>query len=174
MRNPTACWAIGHRPSSSTARPLRRTHSVKRATAPHASSPFPSKAPRICSPISRDEMQRATPQCAASCTQNGGGWSATQRSEWHSVTESRCRSVASSRLPLGRRGRRRWSRPLGRLALLQPIRSEEHTSELQSRGHLVCRLLLEKKKKFTTSIVKSCRGVLVSPLQAYTASVLAQ
>src|SRR5690625_3515494 len=27
------------------------------------------------------------------------------------------------------------------------IRSEEHTSELQSRGHLVCRLLLEKKKR---------------------------
>src|SRR5690625_6361197 len=26
-------------------------------------------------------------------------------------------------------------------------RSEEHTSELQSRGHLVCRLLLEKKKE---------------------------
>src|SRR5256884_4139290 len=30
------------------------------------------------------------------------------------------------------------------------IRSEEHTSELQSRLHLVCRLLLEKKKKTTT------------------------
>src|SRR5437660_7564826 len=29
-------------------------------------------------------------------------------------------------------------------------RSEEHTSELQSRGHLVCRLLLEKKKKKPT------------------------
>src|SRR5690625_6313872 len=29
------------------------------------------------------------------------------------------------------------------------IRSEEHTSELQSRGHLVCRLLLEKKKSNT-------------------------
>src|SRR5690625_5826545 len=27
------------------------------------------------------------------------------------------------------------------------LRSEEHTSELQSRGHLVCRLLLEKKKQ---------------------------
>src|SRR5437870_10673759 len=27
------------------------------------------------------------------------------------------------------------------------MRSEEHTSELQSRGHLVCRLLLEKKKQ---------------------------
>src|SRR5207253_9304415 len=31
------------------------------------------------------------------------------------------------------------TRPIG-------VRSEEHTSELQSRGHLVCRLLLEKKK----------------------------
>src|SRR5437660_5056719 len=30
---------------------------------------------------------------------------------------------------------------------LRKSRSEEHTSELQSRGHLVCRLLLEKKKK---------------------------
>src|SRR5690625_7103675 len=29
----------------------------------------------------------------------------------------------------------------------QVRRSEEHTSELQSRGHLVCRLLLEKQKK---------------------------
>src|SRR5690625_6408604 len=28
-----------------------------------------------------------------------------------------------------------------------PCRSEEHTSELQSRGHLVCRLLLAKKKR---------------------------
>src|SRR2546422_8250558 len=37
-------------------------------------------------------------------------------------------------LPLLRRLRRR-------------VRSEEHTSELQSRLHLVCRLLLEKKKK---------------------------
>src|SRR2546422_8096054 len=34
-----------------------------------------------------------------------------------------------------------------RLATRRPIRSEEHTSELQSRLHLVCRLLLEKKKK---------------------------
>src|SRR5207253_6353495 len=36
----------------------------------------------------------------------------------------------------------------GALAVLERSseRSEEHTSELQSRGHLVCRLLLEKKK----------------------------
>src|SRR5690625_5439772 len=30
------------------------------------------------------------------------------------------------------------------------VRSEEHTSELQSRGQLVCRLLLEKKKQWQT------------------------
>src|SRR2546429_6159131 len=34
-------------------------------------------------------------------------------------------------------------------------RSEEHTSELQSRLHLVCRLLLEKKKKTTTTITST-------------------
>src|SRR5690625_3916350 len=33
------------------------------------------------------------------------------------------------------------------LILQGAARSEEHTSELQSRGHLVCRLLLEKKKQ---------------------------
>src|SRR5207302_6738197 len=33
---------------------------------------------------------------------------------------------------------------------LDPPRSEEHTSELQSRENLVCRLLLEKKKKDST------------------------
>src|SRR3712207_6848760 len=31
------------------------------------------------------------------------------------------------------------------------VRSEEHTSELQSRQYLVCRLLLEKKKKISTN-----------------------
>src|SRR5437660_8300791 len=36
---------------------------------------------------------------------------------------------------------------VGAEAIGRSRRSEEHTSELQSRGHLVCRLLLEKKKK---------------------------
>src|SRR2546422_1175616 len=45
------------------------------------------------------------------------------------------------------------------------VRSEEHTSELQSRLHLVCRLLLEKKKKTTVTSQLArdlrllCRGV---------------
>src|SRR5436853_6694675 len=45
----------------------------------------------------------------------------------------------------GRSGRRR---PAGRA---RPRRSEEHTSELQSLRHLVCRLLLEKKKNRATA-----------------------
>src|SRR2546430_9792468 len=36
-----------------------------------------------------------------------------------------------------------------RRALSEVLRSEEHTSELQSQSNLVCRLLLEKKKKAT-------------------------
>src|SRR5260370_31631459 len=47
----------------------------------------------------------------------------------------------------------RWRLPLPPLALRPPAqahRSEEHTSELQSHLNLVCRLLLEKKKKKRT------------------------
>src|SRR5207253_8975505 len=39
-----------------------------------------------------------------------------------------------------------WSSITTTKGSVQHLRSEEHTSELQSRGHLVCRLLLEKKK----------------------------
>src|SRR2546430_10734267 len=38
-----------------------------------------------------------------------------------------------------------------------PGRSEEHTSELQSQSNLVCRLLLEKKKRNTLRIAAECR-----------------
>src|SRR5439155_10810100 len=40
-----------------------------------------------------------------------------------------------------------WPKLSSGEAVRSKKRSEEHTSELQSRGHLVCRLLLEKKKK---------------------------
>src|SRR2546422_5282665 len=39
------------------------------------------------------------------------------------------------------------------------LRSEEHTSELQSRLHLVCRLLLEKKKREKTKSQSYCKSV---------------
>src|SRR6185295_20301265 len=57
---------------------------------------------------------------------------------------SRCgRSI---RCPCSTRSRRRRSNMYGS-APAAISRSEEHTSELQSRQYLVCRLLLEKKKK---------------------------
>src|SRR3989442_3912372 len=43
----------------------------------------------------------------------------------------------------------------GQLASGEHERSEEHTSELQSRPHLVCRLLLEKKKTCTCRQISS-------------------
>src|SRR3712207_7031084 len=48
-------------------------------------------------------------------------------------------------------------RVLPGLGLVAFVRSEEHTSELQSRQYLVCRLLLEKKKNqiTSTSIIKT-------------------
>src|SRR3712207_7949578 len=48
---------------------------------------------------------------------------------------------------------------------IQPARSEEHTSELQSRQYLVCRLLLEKKNLFTatrTGRIKSRHSVALA------------
>src|SRR2546422_1073942 len=45
--------------------------------------------------------------------------------------------------------------PVADAELAGTFRSEEHTSELQSRLHLVCRLLLEKKKKQTRSRTSS-------------------
>src|SRR5699024_12513999 len=57
-------------------------------------------------------------------------------SSWRSSSRSPCGSTATSA-----------SRPAGQKRRTTPSRSEEHTSELQSRFDLVCRLLLEKKKK---------------------------
>src|SRR2546429_2558500 len=66
---------------------------------------------------------------------------------------------------------RRWRRCYSSTSLLAPAygrghaneramqRSEEHTSELQSRLHLVCRLLLEKKKLST--VTEIVRGLVV-------------
>src|SRR5438067_12864678 len=55
------------------------------------------------------------------------------------------------------RSRLRMDRKTGEATLKRPLtgggRSEEHTSELQSRFDLVCRLLLEKKKQHTRHTV---------------------
>src|SRR5690554_7204852 len=67
----------------------------------------------------------------------------------------RCRdcTLARRRVRPGDRARAELlvlTRPAAERAAGQPARSEEHTSELQSRPHLVCRLLLEKKNKKNT------------------------
>src|SRR3712207_8042302 len=46
--------------------------------------------------------------------------------------------------------------PLFKIKKARKERSEEHTSELQSRQYLVCRLLLEKKKKILTTQPHTC------------------
>src|SRR3712207_7737147 len=53
-----------------------------------------------------------------------------------------------------------WRTYLSVKSLLQGVRSEEHTSELQSRQYLVCRLLLEKKKKKMTAHTVRTRSTL--------------
>src|SRR5437870_8788427 len=58
----------------------------------------------------------------------------------------RCESPRSSDLPAPPRRLLRHRPASSARAPPSRCRSEEHTSELQSRGHLVCRLLLEKKK----------------------------
>src|SRR3712207_7065820 len=65
-------------------------------------------------------------------------------------SRSQCTPAGSRRSAATSRGRVTRSRmPSGRArcgSASMPTRSEEHTSELQSRQYLVCRLLLEKKK----------------------------
>src|SRR5438105_12169102 len=64
------------------------------------------------------------------------------------TTLFRSRNVRRQAHREGQRAARGLQRALDRFqGTLQTTRSEEHTSELQSRVDLVCRLLLEKKKK---------------------------
>src|SRR2546422_3661427 len=71
----------------------------------------------------------------------------------------------------------RLAHALGAGVLLLPhltlVRSEEHTSELQSRLHLVCRLLLEKKNVSFPHLVEqcACHGILLSRVCCPTATV---
>src|SRR5947208_10254718 len=58
----------------------------------------------------------------------------------------RCRHDRGRRAQLAGRGVRHCDHDAGQRGGVLTPRSEEHTSELQSPDHLVCRLLLEKKK----------------------------
>src|SRR6266513_3538259 len=61
--------------------------------------------------------------------------------------------ISSAILPAGWPGREPLNTP--KAGYILHLRSEEHTSELQSRCYLVCRLLLEKKKNTSAGIATS-------------------
>src|SRR5205823_7543315 len=63
-----------------------------------------------------------------------------------SPSPGRWRPTQTPTRPTRRGPARAWTRRTGSTSVWRP-RSEEHTSELQSLAYLVCRLLLEKKKK---------------------------
>src|SRR3712207_6950484 len=83
------------------------------------------------------------------------------RSVFASVQDASVDAMAIDVVPVAQRGRLNafmragilWGISFGAAAL---SRSEEHTSELQSRQYLVCRLLLEKKK-----IIKICISIYI-------------
>src|SRR3989442_11750025 len=92
----------------------------------------------------------------------GGVGGATRRMLYSTGTTTRVKHVATSSPPITARPSGAFCSPpsprpnaIGSIPMIMASavmqigrsRSEEHTSELQSRPHLVCRLLLEKKKK---------------------------
>src|SRR6266481_8050786 len=86
-----------------------------------------------CKPCCNRILSRATFLCSRIVAIRGFGyWSGTARG---------CGCVPSVWKKAPSAG------PLGKVRAAVCVRSEEHTSELQSQFHLVCRLLLEKKKK---------------------------
>src|SRR2546427_9271450 len=70
-----------------------------------------------------------------------GGWCSPTLACW------RRPEASPARIPGKREGSMITLKLFGMLKTLAGNRSEEHTSELQSQSNLVCRLLLEKKKK---------------------------
>src|SRR3712207_7083865 len=73
------------------------------------------------------------------------------------TSEEEAAKVAEVLASLRAGGERPYEIPVGGSSGVGVLRSEEHTSELQSRQYLVCRLLLEKKKKPT----RPCLIVLI-------------
>src|SRR5438552_9031606 len=73
------------------------------------------------------------------------------------ICSARCSSLKDA--PSSRARPLRGACPIQTLNHRACLRSEEHTSELQSPDHLVCRLLLEKKKPHIISTQSNYQGV---------------
>src|SRR3989449_4459353 len=99
----------------------------------------PAELPRLLAPLASDEADLVL-----------GARARTAAMPWRRRCTNWLAAALASRIggqPIAdaQTGFRAFSRAVADAA--RPARSEEHTSELQSRLHLVCRLLLEKKKK---------------------------
>src|SRR5690606_40861042 len=69
---------------------------------------------------------------------------------WAKAGEDASRSITTAKKTSNGSWKSSWESTTDCRRIAEPDRSEEHTSELQSRENLVCRLLLEKKKKEDT------------------------
>src|SRR2546429_6034735 len=86
----------------------------------------------------------------------------TRRSESNAATAKIFARDPGSNVSVNALGRAlpsRWREARASTSPVPGSRSEEHTSELQSRLHLVCRLLLEKKKQHKTTSTRVRRRV---------------
>src|SRR6266540_6299409 len=119
-------------PRSPPGRPARRRRSAATSTLAR----FPPFSPSPSSP--------SAPPAAVSLTYCCSGLALASDVAWNAVKPNSASSVGRTDT---------WTRtctscwPTGSTQQLSRLRSEEHTSELQSHHDLVCRLLLEKKKK---------------------------
>src|SRR2546430_2998722 len=87
----------------------------------------------------------------------GAGFTGPRRPQRSSSPSTRARTSWAGPWGISSRSRCRGFRP----------RSEEHTSELQSQSNLVCRLLLEKKKKKIGSDSQPTKAVFHRGMQVY-------
>src|SRR3989449_4258744 len=96
----------------------------------------------------------------SSCFPSGACWPPGRSTSQHS-RHRECSASACS--PLGRLHQDLSPRSDKGFATSGTRRSEEHTSELQSRLHLVCRLLLEKKKQAISCPTQRLTGIVTAP-----------
>src|SRR5690625_7043517 len=131
--------AVSTEPSSSTV-----AATTAKLTLPQARARGRETAGETSAPRRRRHQARAAPPSARTHI-SAAPATAARTNRWpvhHGAATSVCSSIARSL---------RW------------MRSEEHTSELQSRGHLVCRLLLEKKKKSNIAQSASTQMTVQAP-----------
>src|SRR5690606_13993563 len=160
--------AMGGRPSSSvrvhvmsarSASSPDPPHAARPATTTNAAVPDTKAVPRqdIGSPFDAIESTPRDARVVVESNQRGSSWASALSPERHDRTGHSGGAMGEPRVgaspnPTAPGRPAVGTRIVQRLAMAsdQPRRSEEHTSELQSRENLVCRLLLEKKKRWCT------------------------